>query len=350
MNGNRNTGARTTPLARPRWLPESVWPFQTFGLETDDSVLAVTDAGQGPVLLLVHTGTWSFIWRDLIAKLSADFRCVCFDAPGNGRTLDAAGTAISLATASRAVVSVIEQLNLEDITLVAHDLGGVAGLAACTRTPERIRGIVGMNTFAWKPSGAALRTMLTVIGSGFIREVDVVTGFIPRLSSTSFGVGRHLDGPSRQAFVAGLGTRGRRSFHNYIGDARQCDGLYDEIARALAGPFSCLPLLTIFGERNDPFGFQQRWKALFPDLRQVVVSKGNHFPMCDAPGLVADAMRLWHRECVAPKNLSTEGVQQGDRLHLCDSAEGVVKYADSPEAGVARRRISGRDEAVKGTA
>src|SRR5579859_7089350 len=213
MNRNRNTSARRRPLARPGWLPESVWPYESFGLETDDCMLAVTDAGQGPVLLLVHTGTWSFLWRDLITKLSADFRCICFDAPGTGRTQDAAGTTISLATASRAVVSVIEHLDLEDITLVAHDLGGVAGLAASMRTPERIRGIVGMNTFAWKPSGAALRTMLAVIGSGFIREVDVMTGLIPRLSSTSFGVGRHLDGSSRQAFVAGMGVRGRRSFH-----------------------------------------------------------------------------------------------------------------------------------------
>lgn len=253
MNGNRNTSARGKPLGRPEWLPESVWPFQSFGLEADDSVLAVTDVGEGPVLLLVHTGTWSFIWRDLIAKLSADFRCICFDAPGSGRTQDAPGTTISLATASRAVAFVIEQLDVEDITLVAHDLGGVAGLAASSRTPERIRGIVGMNTFAWKPSGTALRTMLTMMGNGFIREVDVVTGFIPRLSSTSFGVGLHLDGPSRQSFVAGMGTRGRRSFHNYLRDARGCAGLYDEIARALAGPLSRLPLLTVFGERNDPF-------------------------------------------------------------------------------------------------
>jgi pimeloyl-ACP methyl ester carboxylesterase len=297
MIGNRNFNARLT-LPRPAWLPEKVWPFQTFGLEVDDSVLAVTDVGKGPALLLVHTGAWSFIWRDLMSRLATDYRCICFDAPGNGRTRDGGGTVINLETASRAVTGVIERLDLEDITLVAHDLGGLAGLAGIARTPERIRGIVGMNTFGWKPSGAAFRGMLAVIGSAPIRELDVLTGFIPRLSATSFGVGRHLDTASRQAFLAGMGARGRRAFHNYIRDARQCDNLYDEIAGALAGPFSGLPLLTIFGERNDPFGFQQRWKALYPDAGQVVVAKGNHFPMCDAPDLVAGAIRSWHREFV----------------------------------------------------
>jgi pimeloyl-ACP methyl ester carboxylesterase len=299
MTGNRDLNARITPLARPKWLPESVWPFQSFGLEVDDSVLAVTDVGHGPVLLFVHAGTWSFIWRDLMTRLAADFRCICFDAPGNGRTRDGAA-AVSLDKTSHAVTGLIERLGLEEVTLVAHDLGGVAGLAGIARTPERIRGIVAMNAFAWKPSGAAFRTMLAVIGSGFMRELNVLTGFIPRLTSTSFGVGRHLDEPARQAFFAGMGTRGRRAFHNYIRDARQCDNLYDEIARALAGPLSRLPLLTIFGERNDPFGFQQRWKALYPDARQVVVAKGNHFPMCDDPDLAAREIRSWYRECVAP--------------------------------------------------
>ena len=308
MTGNRDLRAHITTLARPAWLPESVWPFQSFGFKVHDSVLAVTDVGQGPVLLFVHVGAWSFIWRDLITRLAGEFRCICFDAPGNGRTRDATGTAINLETASRAVTGVIERLRLEDVTLVAHDLGGIAGLAGIARTSERIRGIVGMNAFGWKPTGTAFCTMLALIGSGFIRELDVATGFIPRLSSTSFGVGRHLDGASREAFLNGMGTRGRRAFHNYIRDARRCDRLYDEIAHALTGPFSALPVLTIFGERNDPFDFQRRWKVLFPSAHQVLVAKGNHFPMCDDPDLAAQTIRTWHRECVAPGNRGPAGI------------------------------------------
>src|SRR5579864_6255114 len=114
--GSPDRAARGAPLPRPEWLPETVWPFQTFGLEVDGSVLAVTDAGQGPVLLFVHVGTWSFIWRDVITKLATEFRCICFDAPGNGRTRSGAGITINLERASRAVAGVIEGLDLTDIT------------------------------------------------------------------------------------------------------------------------------------------------------------------------------------------------------------------------------------------
>jgi len=78
------SAARLT-FPRPQWLPESVWPFETRGLEVGGSVVAITEVGRGPVLLFVHTGLWSFIWRDVMTRLSADFRCICLDAPAPGR-------------------------------------------------------------------------------------------------------------------------------------------------------------------------------------------------------------------------------------------------------------------------
>jgi pimeloyl-ACP methyl ester carboxylesterase len=286
-------------LPQPAWLPENTWPFRTFGIEANGSVLAVTDTGKGPVLLFVHVGAWSFIWRDLITRLASNFRCICFDAPGNGRTQDSPATIVTMQAAADAVASVIDAMELHDFTVVAHDLGGPAALAALAGKPEYVRGIVAMNTFAWRPSGAAFRGMLALMGSGFMREFNVLTGLIPRISATSFGVGRHLDEPSRKAFRAGIGSRGRRAFHAYMRDTRHCDGLYDRIAGALAGPLARVPLLTIFGERNDPFGFQKRWKELFPSARQVIVAKGNHFPMCDAPDVVRSAILGWHQNLVA---------------------------------------------------
>lgn len=290
------TAARVRTLIRPRWLPENVWPFETYGLDVGGSVLAVSEAGQGPALLLVHAGAWSFIWRDLITRLSADFRCICFDAPGNGQTRDAPGSAISLEGVSAAVAGVITTLGLTDVTVVAHDLGGPAAFAALGRMSWRVRAMVAMNTFAWKPSVPALRFMLTLMGSSFMRELDVLTGFIPRISASGFGVGRHMNLRSRKAFLAGMGTRGRRAFHNYLRDARTCDALYAQAMDALLGPLAAMPLLTIFGEHNDPFGFQPRWKELFPSALQAVVAGGNHFPMCDAPDFVADTIRAWHRD------------------------------------------------------
>jgi haloalkane dehalogenase len=281
-------------LARPAWLPESVWPFRTSALAVDGAHVAVTDVGRGPVLLFVHTGLWSFIWRDVMMRLVPDFRCVCFDAPGTGQSDRLPTASISLDSAARALGAVMQALDLRNVTLVVHDLGGPSGVAGAARLAERVRALCAVNAFGWRPSGLPFRAALAFMGSAPVRELDAWTGLLARLSSTAFGVGRRLDREGRAAFRSGIGRQGLRAFHAYLRDARRAEALYQEVDAALRGPFGHLPMLTIFGERNDPLHFQPRWKRLFPDARQVVVAKGNHFPMCDDPDLVAACIRQLH--------------------------------------------------------
>ena len=65
-----------------------------------------------------------------------------------------------------------------------------------------------------------------------------------------------------------------------------------EVEEALVS-LSEKPALTIYGERNDPFGFQERFREYFDNVDEMVVPKGNHFPMCDAPDDVAARMKAW---------------------------------------------------------
>jgi haloalkane dehalogenase len=291
------TTLQLTPLTRPGWLPADVWPFETGALDVDGSVVAVSEVGSGPTLLF-YTGIGSFVWRDVMLRLSRDFRCITLDPPGIGLSAPIARSDATLRRSATAVATTLEALDLQNATLVVHDSGGPPAFAAAGRHSKRVRALVGVNTFGWRPSGAAFRGMLAVMGSGVTRQISLTTGALAWLTSTSFGVSRHLDDASRRAYRAGVQTS-MPAFHDYLNDARHSD-LYDDVARVIAGPLAHRPLLTIFGERNDPLKFQPQWKARFPLARQIVVSKGNHFPMCDAPDLVADEIRRWYGECVAP--------------------------------------------------
>lgn len=284
-------------LTRPAWLTARVWPFATQALEIDGCKIAVTDVGRGPTLVFVHTGFWSFLWRDVMERLQTDFRCVCFDAPGAGRSARLALDRISLQKAARTLSGLIERLDLTDVTLVFHDLGGPSAIAGGARVAGRIAGLCAVNTFAWPPEGLKFRGMLRLMGSAGMREFSARTGLLGRITASSFGVGRHMDPESRAAFLDGIGPSGLRTFHAYMRDVLSSPACSDAEA-ALRGPFRGLPLLTIFGERNDPLRFQPRWRALFPQARQVVVPNGNHFPMCDAPELVSEEIRRWHRDRV----------------------------------------------------
>src|ERR1700758_3326856 len=140
-------------LDRPGWLPSSAWPWQPSALDHAGGRIAVTDTGRGPTLLFVHVGSWSFVWRDVLLRLQNDFRCVAIDAPGCGLS-DRVSTP-TLAEAGEAVTAVIDALDLRDVTLVAHDLGGPAGFLAAGRPADRLAAPAAGQLLSRAPTGGA---------------------------------------------------------------------------------------------------------------------------------------------------------------------------------------------------
>lgn len=112
--------------------------------------LSHVDVGRGPVVLLLHgEPTWSYLWRKVIPPLlQAGFRCIAPDLPGFGRSdkpLDPAWYSYDAHTA--AVGSLLDHLDLHDVTLVMHDWGGPIGLrVATTEHATRVSRLVVMDT------------------------------------------------------------------------------------------------------------------------------------------------------------------------------------------------------------
>jgi len=105
-------------------------------------------ADAAPVLLMHGEPSWSFLYRKMIpALVSAGHRAVAPDLVGFGRS-DKPGLRTDY-TYQRHVhwmQSVIDQLQLRDITLVCQDWGGLIGLRLVAENPERFARVVAANT------------------------------------------------------------------------------------------------------------------------------------------------------------------------------------------------------------
>jgi pimeloyl-ACP methyl ester carboxylesterase len=277
---------------RPDWLTEQVWPHPVRDFDFDGRRVVYTDTGgDGPVLLMVHVGLWSLLWGGLIEKMAGRYRCVTLDVPGSG--LSDAGTG-GLPDAVRAVGALIGRLDLREVTLVVHDLGGLATLAAVADQTDRVAGLVAMNTFGWAPRGV-LRLALRFFGSAVMRELSASLGLLAWGSATRFGVGRRWDAVTRRAWRRGLRDRARRRFpHQMFAGAARDRAVSSDAEKAVAA-LAGRPTLTVFGQLGDYFFFRRRWRALRPALTEAVVPWGLHFPMADNPALVAQAIDTWHR-------------------------------------------------------
>lgn len=137
-----------TPEERFENLPD--FPWEPKYRDWNGMRLAHVDEGQGPPVLMLHgEPTWGFLYR-LVMKplLEAGFRCVLPDLPGFGRSDKPVDDDwYSMDRHTDAVVSLIDELDLSDTTLVCQDWGGPIGLRAATiERPERFSRLVAMDT------------------------------------------------------------------------------------------------------------------------------------------------------------------------------------------------------------
>ncbi len=137
-----------TPADRFGGLPDFPYEpqFHTWG----DVRLAHVDVGVGPPVLMLHgEPTWSYLFRKTIPPLvAAGYRCVALDLPGFGRSDKPVDVGwYSYARHVAAVSSLIETLDLRDVTLLLHDWGGPIGLKVATGSlAARIARVVAMDT------------------------------------------------------------------------------------------------------------------------------------------------------------------------------------------------------------
>src|SRR5215472_10363858 len=111
----------TERAARPPWIPERLYPFESHFAQIDGARVHYLDEGGGPPLLLLHGNpTWSFLYREIIKDLSDRFRCVAIDYPGFGLSRAAPGYEFTPAEHSRIVEQLLLQLDLDDITMMVQ--------------------------------------------------------------------------------------------------------------------------------------------------------------------------------------------------------------------------------------
>src|SRR5688500_12775305 len=132
------------------------FPFEArFASVADDLRLHYVDEGPrhaAPLLFVHGNPTWSYLWRRPIAELAAQGRrCVAFDHMGFGRSDKPPRLyAYSLQAHIDNALALIDELDLRDVTLVAHDWGGPIGLGALLERQERLEALVLLNTWAWE--------------------------------------------------------------------------------------------------------------------------------------------------------------------------------------------------------
>jgi haloalkane dehalogenase len=140
----------SSPPPAAAW--RALYPFESHSLAIGGHRYHYVDEGRGEPLLFVHGNpTWSFHWRELIQAWRPARRAIAPDHLGCGLSDKPRDWPYRLADHIDNLVALVRELDLRDVTLLAHDWGGAIGLGAALAEPERFRRFVLFNTGAYRP-------------------------------------------------------------------------------------------------------------------------------------------------------------------------------------------------------
>jgi non-heme chloroperoxidase len=252
-------------------------------LSTDDGAeLTVTDAGRGPTRLLVHGWTndrraWALVAPRLLAS---GCRVVLYDQRGHGAsTLGRGGLGID--RLARDLHTVLEALDLHDVVIGGHSLGGTVTQALLARDPtgaRRVRAaVLASSSLPAVMHPFAHRLAAWVVGSP---SVD-------RLLASPLGP--RLWGRDARALPADLLEATRRSYLTTPGPVRS--GLLEAVQADLRAdlPRIAVPVLVVTGS-EDRFAPPARARALadrIPGARVEVLAGAGHMLPFERPDALA---------------------------------------------------------------
>ncbi len=277
-------------------IDRRLYPFSSRFMElSDGTAIHYVDEGTGsPTFLFLHGNpTWSFLYRDLIAGLASDHRCIAMDYPGFGLSEPSGGFDFTAASQARSVAEFVERLGLADIVLVMQDWGGPIGFSLAADRPSLIDGVVVGNTWAWPLAGDRRLELFS----------RIMGGPIGRTAARTFnGVWRffmlrgfaHRPAADVMAMYAAPFRSGRRIQTSIF--PRELIAAVDLERKAERGlrAVQNRPALLLWGSRD--FGFRdaerKRFEGALPDHRTVLLDAGHFWPE-DQPDVAVRSIRQW---------------------------------------------------------
>lgn len=270
----------------------ALYPFRSHEIRLDGVRYHYLDEGQGEPLLLVHGNpTWSFYWRELIQALRPRYRLIAPDHIGCGLSDKPRDYPYRLAQHIANLRRLIEELDLRNITLLAHDWGGAIGMGAAGQMPERFSRFVLFNTAAFRSNRCPWRIRACRIPLAGRIAVQGFNAFARAALTMAVAHPERMTPAVRAGFLAPYDSWAHRiATHRFVLDIPLSPRhpSYATLSSIEAGlvQFRQHPVLLIWGMRDWCFTprFLARFRnEFFPQAIVHELPDAGHYVVQDAP-------------------------------------------------------------------
>lgn len=238
-----------------------------------DSTIAYIDQGEGKPIVLLHGFCGSSrYWEHVIPVLSDSCRVIALDLPGHGQSGPLQGSS-TIENLADQVKNLLDELNLQEVTMFGHSLGGYITLAFSEKYNNQLNGFSLIHSTAFPDSEEAKKGRLANIEkvnqSGIYSLID---GLVPKLFS-----------PDNQD-------------ENYVGAAMEigyttsAEGAIDALNAMKDRPdrnqvleASTMPVLLIAGEQDQIIPAEKTFSVSRANIKQSIIKDSGHMSMYENP-------------------------------------------------------------------
>ena len=257
-----------------KWLNRVEYPFALREFDSGDGWMNYIDEGEGHPVVFVHgCMTWSFLFRRTIEALSPAYRCIAPDHLGFGLSEKPETASYLPSDHSRRFGRFMENLGLDEVTLVVHDLGASIALDWAVNNSDRVRNIVLLNSYLWDMSENPLAAKLALnyghpLNRFYYRHIRATPSFVlPPLFADRYRVARPI---LRQYLYPFETHRDRTGLFSAVEGYRRDGEWFNELALKV-GALQDKRTMIIWGLK-DPLHTEeslQKLQSLFPEAQTI---------------------------------------------------------------------------------
>lgn len=107
------------------------------------------EGNEPPVVFLHGIPTWSFLWRDIVPEIAENRRVITPDLLGYGNSAMEDGFDRSIRAQEEMFADLLDQLGIERVSIVSHDIGGGIALRYASHHPDAVEKLVCSNAVCY---------------------------------------------------------------------------------------------------------------------------------------------------------------------------------------------------------
>lgn len=247
--------------------------MKTNSVKLSDATIAYVDKGEGKAIVLIHGFCGSSLyWEKVIPELSKNYRVIAPDLPGHGESSMAKGH-YSIEEYAEMLKGLLDQLNIQKVTMFGHSLGGYITLAFAEKYSNDLNGFSLIHSTAFPDSEEAKKGRLAntekVQKEGIKSLID---GLVPKLFSPDNVEEDHIKVVKEIGYlttpegaISALTAMKNRNDRNPILEATP------------------LPVLLVAGELDQIIPAEKTFSVSRDNIKQRLIKNSGHMSMYENP-------------------------------------------------------------------